>query len=110
MLMNHRSMATPSAPRWKRTLDQALRLARPGLDFQTSCSADDLERLRSLCHDLVADLPESQRHVIRVILLHARERRDIQHLRSQLFDAIAHHLGERTARERIGQLDAALAR
>ena len=41
MLMTHRSMATPSVPRWKRTLDQALRLARPGLDFQTTGANDD---------------------------------------------------------------------
>lgn len=110
MLMTHRSMATPSVPRWKRTLDQALRLARPGLDFQTTGTNDDLEHLRSLCHELVADLPASQRHVIGLILLHARDRRDIQHLRAQLFDAIAHQLGERAARERILRLDTALAR
>ncbi len=110
MLMTHRSMATPSVPRWKRTLDQALRLARPGLDFQSSGSTDELERLRCLCHELVADLPASQRHLIGVTLLHARDRRDIEHLRTQLFDAIAHQLGERTARERIVRLDEALAR
>lgn len=109
MLMIHRSMPTPSVPRWKRTLDQALRLARPGLDFQSSAGVDDLERLRSLCHELVADLPAAQRHVIGVTLLHARDRRDIQHLRAQLFDAIAHQLGERTARERLRRLDEALA-
>lgn len=109
MLNTHRSMATPTAPRWKRTLDQALRLARPGLDFQTSGSSDELERLRTLCHELVADLPGPQRQVVSVILLHARDRRDIEHLRTQLFDAIAHHRGERTARERLQRLDAALA-
>lgn len=110
MLMTHRSMVTPSVPRWKRTLGQALRLARPDLDFQSSGNPDDLERLRSLCHELVADLPESQRHVISVILLHARDRLDIEHLRAQLFDAIAHQFGERTARDRIQRLDTALAR
>ena len=110
MLMTHRSMPTPAVPRWKRTLDHALRLARTGNDFQTAGFDAELERLRSLCHELVADLPDELRHTIAVTLLHARDRRDIEHLRARLFDAIAHHCGERAARERLQRLDRALAR
>ncbi|MBX3606106.1 MAG: hypothetical protein KF788_12560 [Piscinibacter sp.] len=101
-------MSTPPAPRWKRTLDQAWRLTRPSLGLQPPDPADELESLRALCHELVADLPESQRHVIGVVLLHARGRQDILHLRTQLFDAISHQFGERVARERLKRLDAAL--
>lgn len=107
MLMT-RSMSTPTAPRWKRTLGHALRLTRPALGLSAADEADELEVLRALCHELVADLPQAQRHVIGVILLHARGRQDILHLRAPLFDAVAHEFGERIARERLLRLDIAL--
>lgn len=107
MLMT-RSMSTPTNPRWKRTLDHALRLTRPAPGASAEDQADELEFLRALCHELVADLPQAQRHVIGVILLHARGRQDILRLRAQLFDAIAYAFGERIARERLLRLDIAL--
>jgi hypothetical protein len=107
MLMT-RSMSSPIAPRWKRTLDHALRLTRPALRLHAPDESDELEYLRALCHELVSDLPQAQRHVIGVVLLHARGRQDILHLRAQLFDAISHQFGERVARERLQRLDAAL--
>ncbi len=105
-MMMTRSMTTPPPPRWRRTLDQALRLARPG-----ALAADgdhDIESLRSLCHSLIADLPQSHRHLLGVSLLHARSRDDIWHLRAQLFDAISMSFGEQIARDRISKLDTLL--
>lgn len=103
-------MPTSSPPRCKRTLADPPPLTRPAVELPSCESADELEELRSLCHELVADLPQAQRHLIGVILLHARHRLDIEQLRTQLFDAVARRFGERVARARIARLDAALAR
>ena len=103
-------MPTSAPPRCKRSSDPTPSLARPAAELPACASADELEALRSLCHELVADLPQAQRHLVGVILLHARDRLDIAQLRTQLFDALARRLGERVARERINRLDAALAR
>jgi hypothetical protein len=93
-------MPTPSAPRWRRTLARALHLRR------AEPAPVDLDVLRALCRELVADLEPGDRQVLDVFIGHARCADDIWHLRSQLFGLISLRHGEHVARERLRRLDA----
>jgi hypothetical protein len=95
-------MSMTSAPRWKRTLVQALRLTRGG----TRAEPAPIEPLRELCRELVADLAPIQRCELGLCIAHARSAEDIWHLRSHLFGVISLQHGEHVARERLQRLDA----
>jgi hypothetical protein len=98
------ALMQPPANRWKRTLHQALRLGRAGM-YPSAPETEDLDALRGLCHRLVDDLPPVIRHELVLRILHARNRDDLWHLRSQMFSAISMQFGEHVARERIQRLN-----
>lgn len=73
--------------------------------FGPTRTPPDIDRLRELCLVLLADVPTFARSRMLKRLNQMRRADDARHLRSALFDTIAHFHGEATARERLAVLD-----
>ena len=68
-------------------------------------AAPDIDALRNLCLELLADVPVVDRKTMLQRLEKMRRADDVWHLRSALFDTISRAHGEATARERLEALD-----
>ena len=68
-------------------------------------AAPDIDGLRELCAELLADVPAADRKGMLQRLETRRRADDVWHLRSALFDTIARAHGEAAARERLVVLD-----
>ena len=68
-------------------------------------SAPDVNRLRDLCMELLADVPAARRKALLQRLEKMRRADDIWHVRSALFEAISLTHGEQVARDRLAVLD-----
>ena len=67
--------------------------------------APDMDALRALCGELLADVAAADRKAMLQRLEKMRRADDVWHLRSALFDTISRTHGEATARERLVTLD-----
>jgi hypothetical protein len=94
-------MNTQSTPRWKQAL---LSVIHPTREKQRR-DAELTATMRSVCHELIADLPMHARLSISARIELATRRNDVWSLRACLFDAISMQHGEQVARERLSSLD-----
>ena len=76
--------------------------------FGLKRAAPDIDALRELCVELLADVAAADRKSMLLRLETMRRADDIWHLRSALFETISRTHGEAVARERLVTLDAKL--
>ena len=67
--------------------------------------APDIDALRELCVELLADVPAADRTGMLMRLEKMRRADDMWHLRGALFDTISRAHGEAAARKRLVTLD-----
>ncbi len=77
--------------------------------FGLRTGAADVNSLRSLCLELLADVPAARRKALLQRLEKMRRADDVWHVRSALFEAISLSHGEQVARDRLAVLDERLA-
>ena len=94
-------MNPPSTTRWKQALRSVIHPAREKQRRDAELAAT----LRTMCQELVADLPLHARISITARIEISTRRNDVWSLRACLFDAISMQHGERVARERLASLD-----
>jgi hypothetical protein len=94
-------MNTQVTPRWKQALLSVLHPNR----VRERREAELADTMRSVCHELISDLPVVARVAIAARIDHAGRRHDLMTLRACLFDAISMQHGEQVARERLSSLD-----
>ena len=71
-------------------------------------AAADMTTMRTLCADLLADVPHGECAATLARLSTLRRASDLWHLRTVLFEVVARHHGERAAQERLVALDGKL--
>jgi hypothetical protein len=94
-------MNTQVTPRWKQALLSVLHPSR----LRERREAELADTMRSVCHELIGDLPVISRVAIATRIELACRRHDLLTLRACLFDAISMQHGEQVARERLSSLD-----
>ena len=73
--------------------------------FSVHHRVPDMRVVRTLCIELLADVPGGAREAMLLRLDKMRRADDVSHLHGALFDVLSRFHGERIARERIGALD-----
>jgi hypothetical protein len=94
-------MNTQAPPRWKQALQCVL---NPSL-VKERREAELAETMRTVCHELIGDLPTGPRLALSARIDHASKRHDLYTLRACMFDAISMQHGEQVARDRLSSLD-----
>jgi hypothetical protein len=102
--LNTITMTTQAPPRWKQAL---LSVLHPGR-VKERRDSELADTMRTVCHELIADLPPYARLSIGERIEKAGRRKDLDTLRACLFDAISMQHGEQVARERLTALDSHL--
>lgn len=94
-------MNTQAPPRWKLALQSVLHPART----RERREAELADTMRTVCHELISDLPVGPRLALSARIENASHRPDLLTLRACMFDAISMQHGEQVARERLLDLD-----
>jgi hypothetical protein len=95
------TMNTQDIPRWKQALQSVLNPGR----VRERREAELAETMRTVCHELIGDLPLGSRLALSARIDIASKRHDLYSLRACMFDAISMQHGEQVARERLSSLD-----
>ncbi|RZU01212.1 hypothetical protein [Rivibacter subsaxonicus] len=93
--------------RWRRRALSAVaaRLEWPQALRRRPAPPPPLRELKTLCVELVNDLPTDQRLDLVTRIGGSREARDLWFMRSCFFRAVSLHFGEHEARRRMARLD-----